>query len=101
MKIRITGTADETAAAAELLKDTFDVQEISAFYPNRGDSTLGRVYVEAQPKPPGTVVFVVAGEEMGVLFAARTHLRAKDWIATDGSDYSDGMSVTAIEVDHG
>lgn len=48
MKIRITGTQKETAAAAELLRVVFDVREISEFYPNRGASKLGRVYVEAE-----------------------------------------------------
>lgn len=47
MKIRITGTKQETAAAVKLLPLVFDVRETSGFHPNRGNSTLGRVYVEA------------------------------------------------------
>ena len=49
MKIRVTGTREECTAAAELLATVLDVREVSAFYPNRGPSVLGRVYLDAAP----------------------------------------------------
>lgn len=55
MKIRIEGTMQETVAAAELLREVFDVREISHFYPNRGRSTLGRVYVDVGIAQSGPV----------------------------------------------
>lgn len=55
MKIRLEGTPDELDVAVELVKQTFDVREVSRFYSNRGDSKLGRRYVEAtapaSPRP--------------------------------------------------
>ncbi|TWP51706.1 hypothetical protein FKR81_12620 [Lentzea tibetensis] len=45
MKIRVEGTRDETTAAVAALREVFDVHEASRFYPNRGDSVLGRVYL--------------------------------------------------------
>jgi hypothetical protein len=50
VKIRITGTRGETDAAVDALRGVLDVLEVSGFYPNRGDSQLGRVYVEAQAR---------------------------------------------------
>lgn len=47
MKIRIMGTPQECADAVRVLRLGFDVLEESEFYPNRGTSRLGRVYVEA------------------------------------------------------
>ncbi|ONF62311.1 hypothetical protein [Amycolatopsis keratiniphila] len=55
MKIRIEGTAQETAAGADLLREVFNVREVSTFYPNRGRSTLGRVYVDVEFAQPGPV----------------------------------------------
>ncbi|MFJ8913446.1 hypothetical protein [Amycolatopsis sp. NPDC102389] len=55
MRIRIEGTTQETAAAAELLREVFNVREVSSFYPNRGRSTLGRVYVDVEFARPDTV----------------------------------------------
>jgi hypothetical protein len=49
MKIRITGTRPETEDAVKVLRLAFDVLEVSDFRPNRGDSRLGRVYVDATP----------------------------------------------------
>lgn len=55
MKVRLTGTRAETTMTAEFLRKAVDVvvhparyrvREVSAFYPNRGDSELGRVYLE-------------------------------------------------------
>jgi hypothetical protein len=57
MKIRIMGTRAETEDAVKVLRLAFDVLEVSDFRPNRGDSQLGRVYVEASPPAdplPGT-----------------------------------------------
>ncbi|WP_410640676.1 hypothetical protein [Amycolatopsis sp. lyj-346] len=57
MKIRIMGTRAETDDAVKVLRLAFDVLEVSDFRPNRGDSRLGRVYVEANPPAdplPGT-----------------------------------------------
>lgn len=51
MKIRIMGTKAETDAAVSTLRIAFEVREVSSFYPNRGDSTLGRVYVDAEVAP--------------------------------------------------
>ena len=45
MKIRLTGTEAEIAAVLARLITAVEVQEISGFYPNRGASVLGRVYV--------------------------------------------------------
>lgn len=47
MKIRIMGTPHECDDAVKVLRLAFDVLEVSDFRPNRGDSRLGRVYVEA------------------------------------------------------
>lgn len=49
MKIRLMGTPDECAAAVDALRAAFDLHEVSGFYPNRGDSKLGRVYVDGVP----------------------------------------------------
>lgn len=51
MRIRLEGTRDEVDTAAQALALGFDVQEISGFYPNRGASVLGRVYVTATVLP--------------------------------------------------
>ncbi len=50
MKIRLMGTPDECAAAVEVIRSSgrFNVVETSPAYPNRGDSQLVRVYVEAR-----------------------------------------------------
>ncbi|MFV2172408.1 hypothetical protein ACFHW2_11500 [Actinomadura sp. LOL_016] len=59
MKIRLMGLPEETTAAVEALRaGRFDVLEVSAPRPNRGDSQLVRVYVEVQlaehkPVPAG------------------------------------------------
>jgi hypothetical protein len=54
VKIRLTGTPDEVTAAAHALNDcpSLLVREISRPYPNRGDSTLVRVYLDAKAQPP-------------------------------------------------
>lgn len=57
MKIRIMGTPRECDDAVKVLRLGFAVLEVSSFRPNRGDSRLGRVYVEAgapsDPLPTG------------------------------------------------
>jgi hypothetical protein len=55
VEIRITGTPTECAEAAEVLRTAFEVREVSRFYPNRGESSLGRVFVHAAFKPSGVV----------------------------------------------
>ena len=52
MKVRITGTREETTAAAAALATVLEVREVSGFYPNRGATTLGRVYLDAHLPPP-------------------------------------------------
>lgn len=52
MKIRLTGTRDEIDAILPTLTETLEVLEQSDFYPNRGTSQLGRVYLEVDgPRP--------------------------------------------------
>lgn len=46
MRIRLMGKPDEINAALPRLAAVFEVLETSPFYPNRGASVLGRVYVE-------------------------------------------------------
>jgi hypothetical protein len=50
VKIRLTGTAGESAAVVELLRaiDGLAVVEVSGAYANRGESRQVRVYVEAR-----------------------------------------------------
>lgn len=56
MRIRLMGTEDEIAAIAERLATVLDVREVSDFYPNRGASKLGRVYLDvAVPAAPPVV----------------------------------------------
>jgi hypothetical protein len=49
MKIRITGTEDECTHAVERIRRVLVIREVSGWYANRGDSTLGRVYLDAVP----------------------------------------------------
>jgi hypothetical protein len=50
MKLRITGLPDEVESAVEILAKLamFQVLEVSDPYPNRGNSRMVRVYLEAQ-----------------------------------------------------
>lgn len=54
MRIRVEGTETEIAAAVERIATVLEVQEASNFYPNRGSSVLGRVYltIAAPPTTP-------------------------------------------------
>ena len=59
MKVRLTGTETECAAAVQALRAGFAVREVSSFYPNRPPSRLGRVYVDVTPlgaEPGGSAV---------------------------------------------
>lgn len=61
MKIRITGTEQEIAAIVPLLRAVLEIQELSAFYANRGESQLGRVYLEVKgPRPDGAATVQAA-----------------------------------------
>lgn len=56
MRIRVEGTRAEVDATTALLGHVLDVHEVSRFYPNRGASVLGRVYLTvAAPAAPTTV----------------------------------------------
>lgn len=53
MRIRVEGTRAEADAVIEVVRQVLDVQEVSGFYPNRGTSALGRVYLTvAAPTAP-------------------------------------------------
>jgi hypothetical protein len=58
MKIRIMGLPSEVTIAIKALADTegFEVIQVSDPYPNRGDSRMVRVYIEAQPHPGNRAV---------------------------------------------
>lgn len=56
---------------------------------------------EAFPSWPG-VVYVVEGEETGVLYGAYAKDRAEGWIETEGREsWGSSLAVTALEVDRG
>jgi hypothetical protein len=52
VKIRIMGLPAEVTTIIQALSDTgaVDLIEVSGPYPNRGDSRMVRVYIEAQPR---------------------------------------------------
>jgi hypothetical protein len=50
VKLRVEGTEQEISEGVALLALVFDLHEVSKFYPNRGRSVLGRVYVTAVPR---------------------------------------------------
>ena len=50
VRIRITGTREETAATIDALAGVIELREVSGFYPNRDSSLLGRVYLDAEPR---------------------------------------------------
>jgi hypothetical protein len=58
MKIRIMGLPAEVTAVIQALTETgaLDLIEVSDRYPNRGDSRMVRVYIEAQPRSRSGVV---------------------------------------------
>ena len=53
MQIRIESTPDEAAVAASRIRTVLDVRQTSRFYPNRGDSRLGRIYLTVADPPAG------------------------------------------------
>ena len=55
MKIRLSGLPAEIDQAVNALSeaDALDVIEVSSPYPNRGDSRIIRVYIEAQLRADG------------------------------------------------
>ena len=55
MKIRLSGLPAEVHQAVSVLSDAdaLDVIEVSSPYPNRGDSRMVRVYIEAQLRADG------------------------------------------------
>ncbi len=58
MKIRLMGLPAEVTPVVKALQQTgaLDVLQVDGPYPNRGDSRLVRVYIEAQLRPgSGTV----------------------------------------------
>ncbi len=48
MKLRLHGTSAECQEAARRLAEVFQVVAVSPAYPDRGPSTLVRVYVEVR-----------------------------------------------------
>ena len=48
MDIRVTGTQEECEIAAAKIAQMFTVLEQSNFYPNRGSSKLGRIYLKVK-----------------------------------------------------
>ncbi|MEO6088881.1 MAG: hypothetical protein ABIQ18_37800 [Umezawaea sp.] len=60
MNIRVTGTPAEIDAFVDLLRAVVDVREVSDFYPNRGRSSLGRVYLDITAPTADTVQVVRA-----------------------------------------
>ncbi len=55
MKIRLSGLPAEVGQAVSALRkaDALDVIEVSSPYPNRGDSRIVRIYIEAQLRADG------------------------------------------------
>ncbi len=51
MRIRLSGTDTECDVAVAALAAGFVLREVSGFYPNRGATVLGRVYVDVEPRP--------------------------------------------------
>ncbi len=51
MKIILEGHEGEMKAASEMLSEVFAIASVSKFYPNRDDTTKGRVYINLlEPK---------------------------------------------------
>lgn len=51
MRIRLEGTEAEISAVIDRLTPVLTLQEVSRFYPNRGASVLGRVYLTVGSEP--------------------------------------------------
>ncbi len=54
MKLRISGTREECAATVAAVSAVLAVREVSDFYPNRGATVLGRVYLDAEAPASAT-----------------------------------------------
>jgi hypothetical protein len=70
VKLRLTGTADECARLAFLLRfgpPELEVVQVDGPYPNRGGSGLVRAYLELrlarQPGPVATTSYSLAGPD--------------------------------------
>lgn len=46
IKIRIEGTSEEIKQVIEDFRNDENVRSISRFYPNRGMSKIGRIYID-------------------------------------------------------
>lgn len=55
MKMRLMGASTEMPKVVEELRNTFNVRSVSKDYPNRGNSTDVRVYVDFEMKEPDTI----------------------------------------------
>jgi hypothetical protein len=55
VKIRLMGTREDINAVLPVLTAVLTVQEVSDFYPNRGKSQLGRVYLDITGPAPHVV----------------------------------------------
>ncbi len=55
MRVRVEGTPAETTAAVARIATVLDVQETSRFYPNRGSSQLGRIYLTTAAPGAGPI----------------------------------------------
>lgn len=55
MKIRLMGTEEEINTVVPVLTAVLIVHEVSDFYPNRGKSRLGRVYLDVAGPAPNIV----------------------------------------------
>jgi hypothetical protein len=62
MKLRLMGTRDEINAVLPVLTAVLLVDEVSDFYPNKGRSRLGRVYLDVAGPALGSVVDTVRAE---------------------------------------
>jgi hypothetical protein len=54
MRIRLMGTRDETDRAVAALRTALQVREVSDWYSNRGNSIIGRVYLDVEPAATAT-----------------------------------------------
>jgi hypothetical protein len=60
MNLRVMGLPAEIDAFVDVLRAVVDVREVSDFYPNRGRSSLGRVYLDITAPTADTVRVVRA-----------------------------------------
>jgi hypothetical protein len=81
VKIRLMGLPAEVTTVLQALHDTraLELIEVSDPYPNRGDSRLVRVYIQAQPRAGTPVPSRTWDEVKATLFAGRDEeLRAAE-----------------------